>query len=108
VIKVFRGNDVDMTFTFTDAAGVAINLAGSTVTGTVKKSIEDADASAKITKALTIAAPATGVGVLTLLDTELVYLRGLYFFYLQLVTGAGLKRTVFKSDFYVDDVVKIV
>ncbi len=108
MIRVFRGNDIDLTFTFTDAAGVAINLTGCTITGTVKQNIEDADASAKISKALTIAAPATGVGVLTLLDTELLYLRGPYFFDLQLVTGASLKRTVFKSDFYVEDTVKIV
>lgn len=108
MITVFRGDDLSLTFRFKDSAGVAVDLTNCTLFATVKSSIEDADAAAKLSKTLSITAPATdGIAVLSATAAEMLYLRGQYILDIQLKTGGGLIRTPFKSDFYVDEDVTI-
>ena len=106
MITVFRGDDLSLTFYFKDSTGAAIDLTGCTVFATVKSSVEDADASAKLSKTLTLT-PALGKAVLEATAAEMLYLRGQYVMDIQLKTAAGAIRTPFKSDFYVDEDVTI-
>lgn len=108
MITVFRGDDLSLTFTFKTALGAAIDLTGCTLFATVKSSIEDTDAQAKLSKTMTIVAPETsGVAMLVVSAAEMSVLRGQYILDIQLKTAAGQIQTPFKSDFYVDEDVTI-
>lgn len=106
MIKVFRGDDLDLTFYFKDRAGAVIDLTGCTLFATVKFSVEDTDAQAALSKTLTIDTVA-GSGRLQATATEMLYLRGPYVLDLQLKTAAGVIETPFKTDFFVDEDVTI-
>jgi hypothetical protein len=108
MITVFRGDDLSLTFYFKDSAGTAIDLTGCTLFATVKSSVEDTDANAKLAKTMTISTPATaGIATLEATATEMLYLRGQYILDIQIKTAAGKIQTPFKSDFYVDEDVTI-
>lgn len=108
MIEVFRGDDLSLTFYFKEDDGSAIDLTGCTLFGTIKSSVEDPDASAKISKYLSILAPATGgVATLSATATEMLYLRGRYVMDIQIKTAGGVIQTAFKSDFYVKEDVTI-
>lgn len=108
MIKVFRGDDVDITFTFEESTGAAIDLTGCTLFGTIKSSVDDTDAQAKYAAYLTIASPETaGIAIFSIPVLTMFYLRGPYIMDIQIKTAAGKIRTPFKADFFVDEDVTI-
>ena len=108
MIIVFRGDDVDITFTFKESNGTSIDLTGCTLFATIKSSIEDTDANAKYSAYLTIQSPETGgIATLSIPASTMFYLRGTYIMDIQIKTSAGKIRTPFKADFFVDEDVTI-
>ena len=108
MIKVFRGDDVDLTFYFEEANGTPIDLTGCTLFATIKSSIDDTDAQAKYATYLTIQSPETaGIATLSIPATTMFYLRGGYIMDIQIKTAAGKIRTPFKADFFCEEDVTI-
>lgn len=108
MIKVFRGDDVDITFTFKDRYGAVIDLTGCTLFATIKSSIDDTDTQAKYATYLTISSPETlGTAVLSIPAATMFYLRGGYIMDIQIKTAAGKIRTPFKVDIFCDEDVTI-
>ena len=70
-LEAKRGDLETYTLTLKDAAGAALDLTGASLWFTVKRGISDADASAVFQKTLgtgiVVAAPLTGVAVITVL-----------------------------------------
>lgn len=72
IIEIIRGDDVTLTFTFTDQNNAAVDLTGSTVFFTVKLVVDDdvTDALAVISEEQTVHTNATGgITQITLTDT---------------------------------------
>lgn len=108
MIKVYRGDDIEITFNFKESNGTPTDLTGCTLFCTLKSSVEDTDANAKYSGTLTISSPETaGVAVLSIPATTMCYLRGGYIMDIQIKTAAGKIRTPFKVDFSVEEDVTI-
>lgn len=108
MISVFRGDTLNITFTFKDNIGAPMDLTGCTLFCTIKSSIEDADSDAKLSKLLSITLPTTaGIAILSATTDEMRYLRGQYIMDIQLKLADGSIQTPFKTDFYVDEDVTI-
>ena len=101
MIDVWQGDDVTLTFTLRKAAGTAYDLTGGTVFATVKRSVDDADASALISTTLTSASPTTGVCLWTLVPADTKYLSGMYKYDIQLKDNVGKIITLQSGDFLV-------
>jgi hypothetical protein len=101
VIEVTQGDDLTLTFTLKKAAGTAYDLTGASVFATVKRAIEDADASALISTTLSSIAPTTGVCLWALVPADTKYLSGIYKYDIQLKDNVGKITTVQSGDFYV-------
>ena len=103
-IEVVRGDDDVRTITFKDATGTAIDITGWTVFFTVKRADTDADASAVLTKNITShTTPLSGITTLTLLNTDLDALSGVYVYDLQVKTDDAPAKiyTIMKGPFIV-------
>ena len=108
MIKVFRGDDIEITFNFKESNGTPTDLTGCTLFCTLKSSVEDTDANAKYSGTLTISSPETaGVAVLSIPSTTTIFLRGNYLMDIQIKTASGKIRTPFKVDFFFDEDVTI-
>lgn len=73
-LEAKRGDLETYTLTLKDAAGAALNLTGASLWFTVKRGISDADAAAvfqkTIASGIVVAAPLTGVAVITVLPAD--------------------------------------
>lgn len=95
MLTVNRRDDKTFTFYFYDASGAAVNLTGCTLFTTVKQNRDDLDASAKISTTLTISAPATaGIATWALVPADTQYLKGQYYWDVQLKNAAGKITTL--------------
>jgi hypothetical protein len=103
MIEVVQGDDRTFTFTFRNTAGNVYNLTSCTIFVTVKRNIEDADASALISTTMTVSAPVTGVAVWAIVPAYTKYMLGLYKMDIQFKTSTGAISTVMRDDFYVVD-----
>ena len=103
MLTLTRRDDKVITFTFYDKDGSAINLTGCALYTTVKQSRDDTDANAKIASTLTIATPATsGIATWTIVPTDTQYLRGLYFWDVQLKDSSSKISTI------INDMIEVV
>ena len=85
MLTLTRRDDKVITFTFYDKNGDALDLTNCALYTTVKQSRDDTDANAKIASTLTIESPATsGVATWTIIPYDTQYLRGLYYWDVQL------------------------
>ena len=92
----FRGDDVTLSLTFKDSAGVAINITAYTVYLLVKRNKYDADAQAVLSKTVTShTAPTLGQTQIALTNAETAVLNGSYYYSISYLTGvSGTKKTV--------------
>ena len=103
MLTLTRRDDKTITFTFYDEDGDALDLTGCALYTTVKQSRDDTDANAKISSTLTILTPATnGVATWTLVPADTQYLKGIYFWDVQLKDAFNRITTV------INDIVEIV
>lgn len=103
MLTLTRRDDKVITFTFYDENGDAINLTGCALYTTVKQSRDDTDANAKIASTLTIATPATsGVATWTIVPADTQYLKGLYFWDVQLKDSSSKISTI------INDMIEVV
>ncbi len=94
VIKRIKGDNYNLDVQITDINDIAIDLTGSTVFFTVKRNLEDDDASAIINKTITsFASPTTGDVsiVLTSSDCDLL---GTFFYDIKIKTSGGIITSV--------------
>jgi len=100
MLTVKRRDTATFTFYFYDENGAAFNLTGYSLFTTVKQSMDDADAAAKISASLTLSAtPTDGTATWTITAANTQYLSGVYFWDVQLKDGSGNITTVI-SDFF--------
>jgi hypothetical protein len=97
VIEVTQGDDKAISFALLDSAGAPLSLVGCTLFVSVKKRYSDTDAAAAISGTLTVAVPALGVGVWTLVPADTVHLLGEYYMDIQLKTAAAKIYTVYRG-----------
>lgn len=102
MIEVVQGDDKDISFALTDSSGVAVNLTGATLFVTVKRYVTDLDAAAVISGTLTVAVPASGIGVWSLVPANTLNLLGVYYMDIQYKTAAGKIYTVKRDTFIVN------
>lgn len=92
-----RGDTFKRVITFTDSAGVAIDITGSTITGTIRKKPEDTAYIAQGNAVLTT--PASGIATLTLAATLFNVPNGTYFYDIKWTDSAGVITTFMKGNF---------
>lgn len=98
MLEITRRDDKDFTLYFFDEDGTATDLTSCSLLATVKQSLEDLDAAAKISKTLTISGdPTTGIATLTFDATDTAYLLGNYFIDIQLINSSGKASTVLRD-----------
>ncbi len=99
-ISIYRGDTFPCTLTFTDSAGVAIDITGYSVYFTLKRSEEDLDTSAVLQKTITVHSnPTNGITTFTLSATETNGLRGSYFYDIQIKNTTSQIFTILKGQF---------
>ena len=81
ICSITQGEPWSLTFTVVDGLGEVVSLAGASTKAFVKEKDEDTDAAAIVEITVTIAAPATGVIVLSLTgaQTKALSIRTYYF-----------------------------
>jgi len=88
-ITIVKGDTATFTITITED-GSAKNLTGYETIFTAKKNYDDSDDKAIIgPKIVTVATPATGIGVLTITSSESNKLVGDYYYDVQISTDVG-------------------
>ena len=102
MIEITQGDDRTLSFTLKKASGAVYDLTSCTVFATVKRNLEDADASAVISSTLSSLVPTTGIALWTLVPTDTKYLSGLYKYDIQLKDNTGKITTLQIGDFLVD------
>jgi len=100
-ITMYRGDDKTITLTFTDSDGNAIDITDYTVYFTVKNSVSDSDANAKISKDVTSHTnPTSGITQIALTPSDTSSLNpGAYEYDIQTKDGSGNINTVLTSTF---------
>jgi hypothetical protein len=103
MLTLIKGDDRVFTFTFYDETKTVINLTSCALYSTVKVNKIDTDAMAKISKTLSITAPATnGIATLTFVPADTQYLSGLYYWDVQLVDASSKVTTL------INDILEVV
>ena len=100
-IKLFRGDTRDITVTVYDTDGSVLDLTDYTMTITVKKDPNAADASAALQTTAVIASPATGVGVFGLTAANTNITPGTYSYDVQVNKSTRNVYTVLSGTFQV-------
>jgi len=101
-LEIYRRDDETYTLTFTNSNGTAYDLTDCTVFMTVKRSQEDSDDEAVISKTVTSHTdPTSGITTIALTPTDTDIEEGRYYFDIQLKTSAGEIKTVTKGLFKV-------
>lgn len=103
MLTLTRRDDKTITFTFYDEDGDLLDLTDCALYTTVKQSRDDTDVNAKIASTLTIATPATsGVATWTIVPADTQYLKGLYYWDVQ------LKDATSKITTLINDMIEVV
>jgi hypothetical protein len=101
-LSIYRGDDKTWNLTFTDSAGLPIDLTSSVIYFTVKKKTGDLDSAAYIAKNITSHSQATGgISAIALSDTDSDIAIGTYYYDIQLVDSAGSVTTITTGNFLV-------
>lgn len=104
-IQIYRGNTETRTVTVT-SGGVAFNLTGYLLKLIVKTDYGKADSAAVLSKLITVSAPLTGIGVLTLAHADTDIDTGSYVCEIKLYKADGsYVRTLDVGSFVISDVV---
>ena len=103
MLTLTRRDDKVITFTFYDKNGDALDLTNCALYTTFKQSRDDTDVNAKIASTLTIESPATsGVATWTIIPADTQYLKGLYFWDVQLKDSSSKISTI------INDMIEVV
>jgi len=103
-ISMFRGDDNPITLTITDSAGDAVDITGYTFFMTVKKTYEDSDTDAIISKTVkNHTDPTGGITTITLTNSDTSKAAGVYKYDIQMKTDANLVYTLTVDDFILND-----
>lgn len=90
MLTIIRGDDTTINITCLDDNGAAIDITGYTIFFTVKSNINDADASAVISKQTSShTSPTQGRSTITLAHADTDIAEGDYIYDFQLVSGSG-------------------
>lgn len=108
MLNFVRGDHVSLPITITDSDDTAVNLTGSTVFFTVKKQLEDVDASAVIQKDITAHSnPTAGETQIDLTSSDTDIDPGTYHWDLQIKDSLGNISSIHSEVLkVVDDVTK--
>lgn len=101
MLSITRRDDKVFTFYFFDEDGSAIDLTNCSLFVTVKQYEDDTDANAKIADSLTITDATGGIATWTLEPDDTTYLRGIYFWDVQLVDSSDKVYTLIRDRFEV-------
>ena len=92
-----RGDTFKRRIIFKDSSGVAIDITGSAITGTIRKNPDDTTFIAQGDAVLTT--PLSGIATLTLAATLFNIPNGTYFYDIRWIDSAGAVTTFMKGNF---------
>ena len=94
-LKIYRGDDITFKLTFKDSEGTAQNITGGKIYFTAKESSNEADSLAVIqVSSSTFSDPTSGIGEVSITNSESNVDVGKYYYDIQYITGAGKISTV--------------
>lgn len=105
-ISIRRGDTRTITITVTDENGAAFDLSGYTMLLTAKVDPTQDDNDAIFQKTATIAAPATGIGVVELTGTDTNQNISSYYYDVQISDGSNVNTVVYDRLNILNDVTK--
>jgi len=102
-IEVYKGDDETLNIVVTDSDGDAVDLTGSTIYFTVKRSQTDADADAliSVSDSPTGTDATGGISTITLTDEQTEIDEGTYYCDLRIVDSGNLVSTYLVADFVI-------
>jgi hypothetical protein len=104
MLTIVQGDNKTLTVTQKSTTGAAYNLTGCTLSIIVKRSYDDADASALITGSFTISTPANGIGVFEITPAMTQYMSGLYTIDIRLtITATSAVYTTYRDELWRGD-----
>lgn len=99
VIKRIKGDTYPLDFTIKYANGNAVDLTGTTVFFTVKRTLQDLDSKALINKTITShTSPTTGQTSITLIASDVDYV-GEFYYDIKVKFSTGIISSVFTDKF---------
>lgn len=107
MLTIVKRDNKTFTFTLYDETGAVMDITGCSLFATVKQSVDDLDAAAKIASSLTLSDPTHGQATWSLVPSDTQYLSGPYFMDIELKTAGGLIYTIYKDTFLVLDDITI-
>ena len=104
MLKIIRGDTININVEFTDVNDSAIDIAGATVYFTMKQSLDDSDAQAIIKKVVTTHSdPTHGKTTISLTATETAtFVPGQYYYDISIKYANGNIQSVPKDEVFVE------